>query len=78
MYARVARFEGGDTSRIDEQVTEMKEQMAAARTVATMPLSDAPEQVRTLMDTVSRFLELVDRSSGAPLGIASVRPTSLA
>ena len=68
MYARVARFEGGDPSRIDEQVTEMKEQMAAART-GNLP-ADAPEQVRTLMDTVSRFLELVDRSSGASLGIA--------
>jgi hypothetical protein len=30
----------------------------------------APEQVRTLMDTVSRFVELVDRSSGTSLGIA--------
>jgi hypothetical protein len=68
MYARVARFEGGDPSLIDEQVAEMKEQMAAART-GNLP-ADAPEQVRTLMDTVSRFLELVDRTSGASLGIA--------
>ena len=68
MYARVARFEGGDPSRIDEQVTEMKEQMAAARS-GNLPAA-APEQVRTLMDTVTRFLELVDRSSGASLGIA--------
>jgi hypothetical protein len=68
MYARVASFEGGDPSLIDEQVADMKRQMAAARS-GELP-SDAPEQVRTLMDTVVRFLELVDRESGASLGIA--------
>ena len=31
---------------------------------------DAPEQVRTLMDTVTRFIELVDRESGSSVGIA--------
>jgi hypothetical protein len=68
MYARVARFEGGDPSRIDDQIAEMREQMASARS-GELP-AGAPEQARTLMDTVSRFMELVDRQSGTSLGIA--------
>jgi hypothetical protein len=68
MYARVVRFDGGDPSVIDEQIADMKRQMDAARS-GDVP-ADAPEQVRTLMDTVSRFLELVDRTSGASVGIA--------
>ncbi len=50
MYARVARFEGRDTSRIDEQTAEMKRQMDAGRS-GDLP-DGAPEQVRTLMETV--------------------------
>ena len=68
MYARVARFEGNDPSLIDEQVAEMKRQMSAARS-GELP-AETPEQARTLMDTVSRFMELVDRESGTSLGIA--------
>ena len=68
MYARVVRFEGGDPSVIDEQVADMKSQMDAARS-GGVP-ADAPEQVRTLMDTVTRFIELVDRESGSSVGIA--------
>ena len=68
MYARVARFEGGDPSVIDEQVAEMKEQMAAGAS-GQVP-AGAPEQVGTLMETVRRFMQLVDRSSGTSLGIA--------
>jgi hypothetical protein len=68
MYARLARFEGNDPSLVDEQVAEMRQQMTAARSGELPP--GAPEQVRTLMDTVSRFMELVDRSSGVSVGIA--------
>ena len=68
MYARVVRFEGGDPSLIDEQIADMKRQMDASRS-GDVP-ADAPEQVRTLMDTVTRFVELVDRTSGASVGIA--------
>ncbi len=64
MYARVARFEGGDPSRIDEDIADMKRQMDAARS------GDVPEQVRTLMDTVTRWVELVDRTSGASVAMA--------
>jgi hypothetical protein len=68
MYARLVRFEGGDPSVIDEQIADMKRQMDAAR-AGDVP-ADAPEQVRTLMDTVTRFMELVDRKSGSSVGIA--------
>ena len=68
MYARVARFEGGDPSRIDEDVADMKRQMDAARS-GDLP-ADTPEQVRTLMETVTRWMELADRTSGVSLGIA--------
>jgi hypothetical protein len=68
MYARVARFEGGDPSRIDDESAEMKKQIASARS-GDLP-ADTPEQVRTLTETVSRFMDLVDRTSGTSLGIA--------
>ena len=67
MYARVAMFEGGDPSLIDDQVEEMRQQMATARS-GELP-EGAPEQVRTLMETVVRFVELVDRESGESVGI---------
>ena len=68
MYARIARFEGLDTSRIDEQVAEMKRQIDEGRASGDLP-AGAPEQVRTLMQTVKRLLQLVDRESGTALGI---------
>jgi hypothetical protein len=68
VYARIARFEGGDVSKIDDQIAEMKQQMAAARS-GGLP-ADAPQEIKTLMETVSRFMELVDRRTGASLGIA--------
>ena len=67
MYARVATFEGGDPSLIDDQVEEMRRQMATARS-GELP-AGAPEQVRTLMETVVRFVELVDRKSGDSVGM---------
>jgi hypothetical protein len=68
MYARVARFEGLDPSRIDEQVAEMKQQMAAGRT-GELP-EGAPEEARTLMETVTRWVQLVDRDKRTAVGIA--------
>jgi len=67
MYGRVARFEGLDRARIDDGIAAMKQQMAAAR-AGTVP-EGAPEQLGVLMETVKRFLELVDRESGTSLGI---------
>ena len=68
MYARIARFEGLDTSRIDEEVAEMKRQIDESRASGGLP-AGAPEQVRTLMETVKQLLQLVDRQSGTALGI---------
>jgi len=53
MYARIARFEGGDPGAVDEQISEMRSQVEGE-----VP-ADAPEEVRTLMETVSRFMQLV-------------------
>lgn len=69
MYARIARFEGIETSRIDAQVAEMKRQMTAAATSGELP-EGAPAEVRTLMDTVTRFVQLVDRERGTAIGIS--------
>ncbi len=68
MYARMARFEGGDPRGIDAQVAEMRMQMQSAK-AGGLP-ADAPEGVRTLMETVSRFMHFVDRESGTSVGIA--------
>lgn len=68
MYARVAKFEGIDPSKIDEDVADMKRQMEAGRS-GQLP-ADAPEEARELMETVSRWIQLVDRDAGSAIGIA--------
>jgi hypothetical protein len=68
MYARVARFEGLDVSKIDEDVANMKQQMDAGRS-GQLP-ADAPEEARELMETVARWVQLVDRDAGTAVGIA--------
>ena len=67
MYARIARFEGGDPAKIDEEVADMRRQIQATRDSGVA--EDAPAELRTLTETVSRFVELVDRQSGASVGI---------
>ena len=68
MYVRIARFEGGDPSKFDEQGEDMKQQMSSAR-AGGLP-ADAPAELGTLNETVTRWLELVDRRTGTSLGIA--------
>jgi hypothetical protein len=68
MYARIARFEGLDPSRIDNDIAEMKRQMDAGRT-GELP-DGAPEEARVLMETVTRWVQLVDRDKGTAVGIA--------
>ena len=68
MYARIAKFEGGDPARIDQEMEQMRKQMADARERG-LP-ADAPEGMQTLMETVSRFVNLVDRKTGASVGIS--------
>ena len=67
MYARIARFEGADPAGIDAQIDEIKGQLAAGRE-GRLP-EDAPPEAQTLMDTVVRFVELVDRDRGVMVGI---------
>ena len=62
MYARIARFEGLDPSRIDDDIAEMKRQMDAGRS-GELP-EGAPEEARALMETVTRWVQLVDRKKG--------------
>jgi hypothetical protein len=68
MYARVARFEGVDPGAIDAQVAEMKRQMEAA-SAGERP-EGAPAELDVLLASVKRFMQLVDRESGAAIGIA--------
>jgi hypothetical protein len=68
MYARVARFEGLDPSRIEQDVADMKRQMDAGRS-GEVP-EGAPEQAQVLMETVTRWVELVDRNRGTAIAIA--------
>ena len=67
MYARIARFEGGDPESVEQQIAETRSQIEAAR--AGLP-EDAPEAARTLSETIARFVELVDREQGTLVGIA--------
>lgn len=68
MFARIARFEGTDPGKLDELTDELRTQMTAVRS-GELP-ADAPPEARTLMETVTRFMELVDRKTGASIGIA--------
>jgi hypothetical protein len=68
MYARIARFEGLEPGRIDQQVAEIKGQIDQSRASGEVP-PGAPEQVRTLMETVKRVVQFADREHGTALGI---------
>ncbi len=67
MYARIARFEGRDPATIDEQVAELRRQIQGMREGGLPP--DLPEEARVLTETVTRVLQLVDRRTGAAVGI---------
>jgi hypothetical protein len=65
MYVRIARFEGVDVGSIEEQLDEMRKQMQSGE----LP-PDAPAELQTLMETVVRFVELLDRGNATTLGLA--------
>ena len=65
MYVRIARFEGVDVGGIDAQVAEMRQQLQSREVPA-----DAPAELKTVMETVRRFAQLVDRGNGVTLGLA--------
>jgi hypothetical protein len=68
MYARIAQFEGLDPSRIDADIADMKAQMGAAR-AGNLP-EGMPPEAETLMQTVTRWVQLVDRDKGTAVGIS--------
>ncbi len=55
MYARIARFEGGDLAEADEAVARVREQMQGDRPPG--------------LEAAKRFLMLVDRENGRGLGV---------
>ena len=65
MYVRIARFEGVDVGSIDAQIAEMRTQMTSGE----IP-PDAPPEFQTLMETVRRFVQLVDRGNATMLGMS--------
>jgi hypothetical protein len=71
MYVRVARFEGVDPSRIDEQIADLRRQVEATRDGNLPP--DAPAEARVLIETIGRFVQLVDRDAGRFLAMAFCR-----
>jgi hypothetical protein len=68
VYTRIARFEGLDPSRIDDDIADMKQQMDAGRS-GELP-EGVPEEARALMEAVTRWVQLVDRNNGTAIGIA--------
>jgi len=75
VYARIAHFEGLDTSRVGEQTAEMKRQMETARG-GNLP-EGLPAEAEALMETVTRWVQLVDRATGQPSGSPSVRARAI-
>ena len=67
MYARIARFEEA-TSAPSTSRSPRCARSSRAWKAGEMP-TDAPEEVRTLMETVARFMQLVDRESATFVGI---------
>ena len=67
MFVRVARFEGIDTSKVDEQVGEMKRQIDATRAGDVPP--EMAEFVEKMQGVVKRFYQLVDRQNGVTVGM---------
>ena len=63
MFVRVARFEGIDTSQIDEQAAEMKRQIDSAR-AGDVP-AEIAELVERMQGVVKRFYQLVDRENAS-------------
>jgi hypothetical protein len=71
MYVRAARFEGMDASQIDEEIAELRRQVEASAG-GEMP-EGAPPEAKVLMETIVRFMQLVDRESGTSLALSFCR-----
>jgi hypothetical protein len=71
MYVRAARFEGVDPEQVDEQIADLRRQVEAGAK-GDVP-DDAPPEAKVLMETVTRFVQLVDRDSGTTLALTFCR-----
>jgi hypothetical protein len=71
MYVRAARFEGIDPGRMDEEITDLRRQVEAGAR-GELP-EGAPPEAKVLMETVTRFVQLVDRDSGTSLALSFCR-----
>jgi hypothetical protein len=60
MHVRVARFEGMDVSRIDEEYARFREMVRSGERPEFMP----EDVFETLRSSVRRIMSLVDRESG--------------
>jgi hypothetical protein len=68
MYVRIARFDGIDTSKVDETVEAMKQAMDAMRR-GEVPEGIPEASAAALRDDVVRVVDLVDRASGTGAGL---------
>ena len=71
MYVRAARFEGMEAGQMDEEIAELRRQVEAA--AGGQMQADAPPEAKVLMETVVRFMQLVDRESGTALALSFCR-----
>ena len=71
MYVRAARFEGMDANQIDKEIAELRRQVEAGAR-GEMP-EGAPPEAKVLMETVTRFMQLVDRETGTSLALSFSR-----
>jgi hypothetical protein len=71
MYVRAARFEGMEASQMDEEIAALRRQVEAGSR-GELP-EGAPPEAKVLMETVVRFMQLVDRESGTSLALSFCR-----
>jgi hypothetical protein len=69
MYVRIARFEGADVSRVEQDAEEIRRQMQAAEPPESMPA----DVFATLQQGIARMIMLVDRSSGTTVDLVFTR-----
>jgi len=71
MYVRAARFEGMEQAQMEEEIAELRRQVEAGARGETP--EGAPPEAKVLMETVVRFMQLVDRESGNSLALSFCR-----
>jgi siroheme synthase len=71
MYARVARFEGGDPAAVDREIEQMREQINSGMSdesieeAASQPGAPSAEQQKWMRDAIKKMVVLVDRDKGS-------------